>query len=116
MGDFPLPCLTSGGYIWMKPSFHLLVCSLNRMVLNLHPFLAEVVECQRLTPREFVRQNEQFYSECWLCSPVGVKCKTVHFFCNIGRFGYSNSCVDVFPRITWFKNVKKTSISHDERS
>ena len=37
------------------------------------------------------------------------------FFCSIGRFGYSHSCVDVFPRITWFKHVKKTS-NHFERS
>ena len=85
------------------------------MVLNLHPFLAEVVECQRLTPREFVRQNEQFFSECWLCSPVGVQCKPFNLFLQYRAF-QSTNCVDVFPRITWFKNVKKTSISHDERS
>ena len=85
MGNFPLPCLTSGGYILMKPSFHLLVCSLNRMVLNLHPFLAEVVECQRLTPREFVRQNEQilFRMLALFCRCTVQNCS--FFFCSIGR-------------------------------
>ena len=37
------------------------------------------------------------------------------FFCSIGRFSQSKNCVDVFPRITWFKNVNKTS-NHFERS
>ena len=63
------------------------------MVLNLHPFLAEVVECQRLTPREFVRQNEQFYSE-WLCSPVGEQCKTVQSF-------FAVSGVSDIPIVVW---------------
>ena len=113
MGNFSLPCLTTG-YIWMKPSFHLLVCSLNRMVLNLHPFLAEVVECQRLTPREFVRQNEQilFRMLALFCRCTVQNCS--FFFLQYRAF-QSKNCVDVFPRITWFKNVKKTS-NHFERS
>ena len=37
------------------------------------------------------------------------------FFCSIGHFSQSKNCVDVFPRITWFWNVKKTS-NHFERS
>ena len=63
------------------------------MVLNLHPFLAEVVECQRLTPHEFVRQNEPFFSE-WLCSPVGVQCKTVQSF-------FAVSGVSASQKIVW---------------
>ena len=105
MGDFPgLPT----GWIFMNSSFHLLVCwrySTAWFHTCIH-FRAEIVECQRLTPREF----GHFFPARWFCSSVGVQCNTVQslcdFMCNIGRFGNSQDCVTACPRLNWFKNVK----------
>ena len=70
------------------------VVSFVSLLTQPHAFeLASISECQRLTPREFVRQNEQFYSECWLCSPVGVQCKTVQSFLAISGVSASQKIV-----------------------
>ena len=79
-------------------------------------FRAEIVECQRLMPREF----GHFFSARWFCSSVGVQCNTVQslcdFMCNIGRFGNSQDCVDACPRLNWFKNVKINSCGPTNQS
>ena len=72
-------------HVWLEDTFWAVV-SFVSLLTQPHGFeLASISECQRLTPREFVRQNEQFCSE-WLCSPVGVQCKTVQSFLQYRAF------------------------------